>query len=151
MSGMGKVKFCLGKVIWPAHIKTAIGFLVKPDQWAGMDYTPGAVDLVAAGDALLVKMTLVHNCQSVFKQENEAAHRLYLEKDLEYRQDKASKTKLQDMQSAFSDWKNKEQRYNDCKDLKSPERVPVLTRPGPLGSKTLSFVKYDGTVTPPQP
>lgn len=147
---IGKVTFCLDKIFWPAHIKTAIGFLIKPDQWTATNYRQTDPDLAKAGDDLLVRMTLVHDCQGVFKQQNEAAHKLYSELDLRYRQDKTNQENKGAMQRAFDDWKIKEKRYDDCKDFKSPETVIVLTRPGPLIPANITKVMYDGTVTPPQ-
>lgn len=145
----GKVKFCLNQVIWPAHIRTVIGFLVKPDQWSdAMKYQAGALDLAGAGEDLLKKMTLVHECQTVFKPAEAAAHKLYLSADQEYRQDR-SKQNLDKMKSALADWQSKEAVYNDCNKFRAPERVPVLTRLGPLGPTTLTMVKYDGTFTSP--
>jgi hypothetical protein len=143
----GKVKFCLDKVIWPAHIKTAIGFLIKPDEWAGMNYQPGAVDLAAAGDALLVAMKKVHDCPT-FQREYLEAKQLNNQLQLRYKQDPTEENKRAS-QDAFKDMDEKKVRYDGCRNLKSPENVIVLTRPGPMGPTTVTKVKYDGTVTPP--
>jgi len=143
----GKVKFCLDKVIWPAHIKTAIGFLIKPDEWAAMNYRQGDVDLAAAGDDLLVAMKKVHDCPA-FTREYEAAKELNRELQRQYTQDRTDKNKLAS-QAAFEDMEAKKQLWDGCKSLKSPETVFVLTKPGPMSPTTVAKVKYDGTVTPP--
>lgn len=143
----GKVKFCLDKVIWPAHIKTAIGFLIKPDEWAAMNYQQGAVDLAAAGDDLLVAMKKVHDCPT-FTREYEKAKELNRELQRTYTQKRTDENKRAS-QEAFRDMEEKEKRYDGCKNLRSPETVLVLTKPGPIGPTTVTKVKYDGTVTPP--